>query len=278
MIVSVASGKGGTGKTTVAVNLALSQDKVQFLDCDVEAPNASIFLKPLIQEKKIVPFFIPRLIKEKCNFCKLCSKVCEWNAIAVIKDKWLFFPELCHSCSACWTLCPQNALEKEEKELGVIEKGKVGKIEFIHGKLTIGQTVAPPLIKQVKKEIRKGEDVIIDVAPGTSCPMVEAVRGTDFCLLVTEPTPFGLNDLTLAIGVVKELNIPFGVVINRFDVGDKKVENFCEKNNIPILLKIPLEERIAKYYSKGEVLVAKDEKWREKFKQLFQKIKEKVKK
>jgi len=278
MIVSVASGKGGTGKTTVAVNLALSQDKVQFLDCDVEAPNASIFLKPLIQEKKFVPFFIPRLIREKCNFCKLCSKVCEWNAIAVIKDKWIFFPELCHSCSACWTLCPQNALEKEEKELGVIEKGKVGKIEFIHGKLTIGQTVAPPLIKQVKKEIRKGEDVIIDVAPGTSCPMVEAVRGTDFCLLVTEPTPFGLNDLTLAIGVVKELNIPFGVVINRFDVGDKKVENFCEKNNIPILLKIPLEERIAKYYSKGEVLVAKDEKWREKFKQLFQKIKEKVKK
>jgi len=278
MILSVASGKGGTGKTTIATNLALSADNVQFLDCDVEAPNASIFLKPALEQIKPVYILLPELIEEKCNFCGLCSKICEWNAIAVVNKKWLFFPELCHGCGACWQLCPEKALKEAKKELGVVEKGRAGEIDFIQGKLTIGQAVAPPVIKAVKKEIDPAKDVIIDVAPGTGCPMVEAVKNSDFCLLVTEPTPFGLNDLVLAIGVLKELGIPFAVIINRSDIGDNKLNNFCEKNKIPVLLRIPLDRKIARAYSKGEPLVNYDHNWKDKFAQLFFHIKEKVKK
>ena len=278
MIISIASGKGGTGKTTVATNLALSvNDNIQFLDCDVEAPNASIFLKPVLEETKPVYYPFPQLIKEKCNFCGVCSKVCEWNAIAVVKEKWLFFPELCHGCGACWELCPEKALKRKEKVHGVIEKGKAGKIDFVQGKLTVGEAVPPPIIKAVKKEINKRKDVIIDVAPGTGCPMVEGVKESDFCVLVTEPTPFGFNDLVLAIEVLKELNIAFGVVINRSDVGDTRVDNFCEKNSIPIFLRIPLDREIARAYSRGEAIVNQDNGWKEKFSQLFQKIKQKDK-
>ncbi|MBE0478661.1 ATP-binding protein [Candidatus Aerophobetes bacterium] len=279
MILSVASGKGGTGKTTVATSLALSLDTdVQFLDCDVEAPNAYIFLKPLIVEKKPVYFSLPRLIEEKCSFCGLCSKVCEWNAIAVVNKKWLLFPELCHSCGACWQLCPEEALEKKGKELGVVEKGEAGKIDFAQGKLTIGQAISPLVIKAVKKEISPLKDVIIDVSPGTACSMVETVKGTDFCILVTEPTPFGFNDLVLAAGVLNELSIPCGVVINRYDVDYDKINNFCEKNKIPILARIPLDKKIAEAYSRGELFVSFDETWKKKFKQLFLNIKKKVKK
>ena len=278
MILSVASGKGGTGKTTVAINIALSVDNVQFLDCDVEAPNARIFLKPTLREKKPVYFSLPKLIEKKCNFCGLCSKVCEWNAIAVVNKKWLFFPELCHSCGACWHLCPEKALEKGKIKLGAIEKGKVGNIDFVEGKLTIGQAVAPPVIEAVKKEIDAKKNVIIDVSPGTACPMVAAVKKSDFCLLVTEPTPFGLNDLRLAVETLKKLHIPCAVVINRSDVGDNKVDIFCQKNNIPILLRIPLSIEIAKAYSKGEPLVNYDHNWKNTFKQLFSSIKKKVKK
>jgi len=277
MIISVASGKGGTGKTTVATNLALSLDAdVQFLDCDVEAPNASIFLKPTFVKRKPIYFPLPKLNEEKCTFCGLCSKVCEWNAIAVVNKKWLFFPQLCHGCGACWTLCPEKALEKAKKELGVVESGKAGKIDFIQGKLTVGQAVSPPVIKAVKKEIDPSKDVIMDVAPGTACPMVEAVKDTNFCLLVTEPTPFGFNDLVLAVGVLKELNIPHGVVINRCSIGDNKIDNYCEKNSIPIFLRIPLDEKIARAYSRGEPLVYLDPVWKDKFRQLFSSIKEKV--
>ena len=279
MIISVASGKGGTGKTTVATNLALSVDaNIQFLDCDVEAPNAALFLRPTLEETKPVYFSIPKLIEERCNFCGLCSKVCEWNAIACVNKKWLFFPQLCHGCGACWQLCPEKALEKTKKELGIIEKGKAGKIDFIQGKLTIGQAVSPPLIKAVKKEADPSRDIIIDVAPGTACPMVEAVKGSDFCLLVTEPTPFGFNDFVLAVAVLKELNVPHGVVINRSSIGDEKIDNFCEKNNIPIFLRIPLDKKIAKAYSEGKVLVNFDFNWKKKFNELFFKIKDKVKK
>lgn len=278
MILAIASGKGGTGKTTVAINIALAIENVQFLDCDVEAPNARIFLKPTLGGEKPVYFPLPKLIEKKCNFCGLCSKVCEWNAIAVINKKWLLFSELCHGCGACWHLCPEKALKKGKIKLGVIEKGKAGNIDFVEGKLTIGQAVAPPVIEAVKKEIDVRKNVIIDVSPGTACPMVEAVKNSDFCLLVTEPTPFGLNDLILAVETLKKLHIPCAVVINRSDVGDDKVDIFCQKNNIPILLRIPLSIEIARAYSKGEPLVNHYHNWKNTFKQLFSSIKEKVKK
>jgi len=169
-------------------------------------------------------------------------------------------------------------LVKTQKELGVVEKGKAGKIDFIQGKLTIGQAVSPPVIKAVKKEADLSKDVIIDVAPGTSCPMVEAVKDSDFCLLVTEPTPFGFNDLVLAVGVLKELQIPHGVIINRSSIGDDKVDSFCEKSNIPIFLRIPLDKKIARAYSEGKTLVDVDLSWRENFRSLFSKIKSEVKK
>jgi len=278
MIISVASGKGGTGKTTVAVNLALSLGKVQFLDCDVEAPNAALFLKPLIKEKHLVNLPLPQINEDKCDHCGKCAEVCEWNALAVLKDKVLLFPELCHSCGACWTLCPQKAIDHVDRELGIVEKGETGEIQFIHGRLTVGEAVVPPLIKAVKREIKKDGLVIIDSAPGTACPAVEAVKGTSFCLLVTEPTPFGLNDLKLAVEMVRGFDIPLGVVINRADVGDKEVEKYCRKEKIPVLMKIPLDRELAVLYSDGESIVNHRPEWKEKFIDLFNKIRELVKK
>ena len=278
MIISIASGKGGTGKTTIAVNLALSLGKVQFLDCDVEAPNAALFLKPLIKEKHLVNLPLPQINEDKCDYCGKCAEVCEWNALAVLKDKVLLFPELCHSCGACWTLCPQKAIDHVDRELGIVEKGETGEIQFIHGRLTVGEAVVPPLIKAVKREIEKDGLVIIDSAPGTACPAVEAVKGTNFCLLVTEPTPFGLNDLKLAVEMVRGFDIPLGVVINRADVGDKEVEKYCRKEKIPVLMKIPLDKELAVLYSDGESIVNHHPEWKERFIDLFDKIKELVKK
>ena len=278
MIISIASGKGGTGKTTIAVNLALSLGKVQFLDCDVEAPNAALFLKPLIKEKHLVNLPLPQINEDKCDYCGKCAEVCEWNALAVLKDKVLLFPELCHSCGACWTLCPQKAIDHVDRELGIVEKGETGEIQFIHGRLTVGEAVVPPLIKAVKREIEKDGLVIIDSAPGTACPAVEAVKGTNFCLLVTEPTPFGLNDLKLAVEMVRGFDIPLGVVINRADVGDKEVEKYCRKEKIPVLMKIPLDKELAVLYSDGESIVNHHPEWKERFIDLFDKIRELVKK
>ena len=279
MVISVASGKGGTGKTLVATNLALSlarEDRVQLLDCDVEEPDAHIFLKPIFNQSKSVFIPIPQVDEEKCNYCGQCAEVCAYNAIAVIKNKVLVFPELCHGCGACSYLCPEDAIAEVGREIGVVETGNSKGIEFIHGKLSIGEAMAPPIIREVKDHIVQGRTTIIDVAPGTSCPVVEAVKGSDFCLLVTEPTPFGLNDLTLAIEMVRELGVPCGVVLNRTGVGDKKVEDYCLKENIPILLQIPLDIEIARLYSRGIPLVEGITKYRETFLKLFHDIEQRA--
>ena len=275
MIISVASGKGGTGKTLVATNLALSlknQVGVQFLDCDVEEPNAHIFLKPVIERQETVSIPIPQVDEARCTFCGKCSEACTFNAIAVLKNKVLVFPELCHGCGVCSYICPEDAISEVERELGVAEVGYSGEVGFVQGRLTIGLAVAPPVIRRVKGHIDPKRVAIIDVCPGTSCPMVEAVKGSDFCLLVTEPTPFGLNDLTLAVEVTRKLDIPCGVVINRAGVGDNKVEEYCLKEGIPILLQIPLDIQIAQLYSKGVPLVEGMPEWRDAFIALFQGI------
>lgn len=275
MIISVASGKGGTGKTTVAVNLALSLENVQFLDCDVEEPNAHIFLKPQIKEQKKAYIPVPEIDGERCNYCGNCAKVCVYNAIAVVpgqegrKGATLVFSQLCHGCGACSALCPQGAIKEVDREIGVVESGNCGEIGFIHGKLNIGEAMSPPLIRQVKKHIDPKKTVIIDAPPGTSCPVIAAVKDSDFCILVTEPTPFGLNDLILAVEVLRKLEIPFGVVINRSDIGDEKVESYCNKNRIPVLMRIPFDREIAVLYSKGIPLIAKKEEYRKNFRDMF---------
>lgn len=275
MIISVASGKGGTGKTLVAVNLALTLSdvyRVQLLDCDVEEPNAHIFLHLATNRSEAVVIPVPRVDETKCTYCGRCAEVCVYNAIAVLKGKVLVFPELCHGCGACSYLCPESAISEAGREIGVVETGNSGNMEFIQGRLAIGEPMAPPIIKEVKKHIDRVGEVIIDVSPGTSCPVVEAVKGSDFCLLVTEPTPFGLNDLSLAVELVRKLQIPCGVIINRNGVGDEKVEQYCQEQGIPILLKIPLDRNIATLYSKGIPLITGMPEWRRVFVALFQNI------
>ena len=279
MIISIASGKGGTGKTLVATSLAISlkdNGKVQLIDCDVEEPNDHIFLKPTFTKKERVSIPIPKVDEEKCTHCGKCAEVCAYNAIAAMKKKVLVFPELCHGCGACSYLCPEDAISEIDKEVGVVEIGYSGSIQFAHGKLNVGEVMAPPVIRKVKELINPECTVIIDVSPGTSCPVVESIRGSDFCLLVTEPTPFGLNDLILAVEVLRKLDIPSGVVLNRVGVGDKKVEEYCLRENIPILLTIPLDTQIASYYSRGIPLVEGIPQWREHFLELFDKVNEKV--
>ena len=283
MKISIASGKGGTGKTTVAVNLALSLKNIQFLDCDVEEPNAHLFLKPTIQEKKPAFIPIPVVDEGKCNYCGRCAEVCTYNAIAVLplsnnkKGGILIFDHLCHGCGACSYLCPQKAIREVNREIGTIEIGNSGSIQFIHGKLNIGEALSPPLIKQVKEYINPTKTVIIDVPPGTSCPVVASVRGSDYCILVTEPTPFGLNDLILAVEVLRKLNIPFGVIINRADLGDEKTDSYCLKENIPILMRIPFKKEIASAYSKGISMVEAFPEYKKEFKELFRSIEDKIK-
>ena len=275
MIISIASGKGGTGKTLVATSLALSlkgRGNVQLLDCDVEEPNDPLLLKPAFTHSEPVFIPIPEVDESKCTYCGKCAEVCAYNAMAVMKEKVLVFPELCHGCGACSYLCPEKAISEKGKEIGVVESGHSDGVKFIHGKLTVGEAMAPPIIRKVKQLIDSEGTVIIDVSPGTSCPVVEAVKDSDFCLLVTEPTPFGLNDLVLAVEMVRKLDIPYGIVLNRVGVGDGKVEEYCSRGGIPVLLTIPLDTKIASFYSRGIPLVEGIPQWQENFLKLFDKM------
>lgn len=273
MIISIASGKGGTGKTTVATNLALSlQGDIQILDCDVEEPNAHLFIRPTIEDVKSIYTPIPDVDMEKCNLCGECQKICQFKAIVVIGKTVLPFPELCHSCGGCMEACPENAITEKGRELGAIESGKRNGLEFIHGKLRIGEAMSPPLIRKVREYTRPDALTIIDAPPGTSCPVIASIKGADFVLLVTEPTPFGLHDLKLAVGAVNILGIPFGLVINRSDMGDDRVREYADSIGLPILMEIPFDRRIAECYSRGDMIIEAMPEWKERFKGLFNKI------
>jgi MinD superfamily P-loop ATPase len=273
MIISVASGKGGTGKTTVATNLAVClEGDVQLLDCDVEEPNAHLFIRPHIQKVETITTPVPEVDLQKCTFCGKCAEICQFKAIAVLGTTVLTFHELCHSCRGCVRVCPENAISETGRELGIIEQGHRNGLDFVHGKLRVGEAMSPPLIRKVRQYARPNALTIIDAPPGTSCPVIASMKGADFVLLVTEPTPFGLHDLTLAVGAVRILGIPCGLVINRADMGDDRVWAYAKKEGLPILMEIPFDRRIAEAYSKGEMLVKVMPEWKERFLNLHQSI------
>jgi MinD superfamily P-loop ATPase len=264
MILTVASGKGGTGKTMVATSLALSlttanlKEPPLFMDCDVEAPNAHLFLHPAITERQEVGLLIPAVDEAKCTHCGKCAEVCQYHAIAVLGQKTLVFPQLCHGCGSCTAMCPEKAITETADRLGVIERGPADAgITFARGVLDVGKPMAVPVIRQLKKWAvpPPGQVVIRDAPPGTSCPVVETARGSNYLLLVTEPTPFGLHDLKLAVQVASQLGIPVGVVINRENSHYPVLDEFCTKNNLPVLLRIPFERAIAEGTAQGKTLI-----------------------
>lgn len=273
MIISVASGKGGTGKTTVSTNLAISIDQpVTLCDCDVEEPNAALFLHPNYDEHKTVSTFVPRIDEQRCTGCGECARICRFNALAVLGSKVLVFPELCHSCEGCLVVCPEKAISADSRELGTIDVGHRGQLTFIQGCMRIGEAMSPPLIRQVRSRAKPDDLVIIDAPPGTSCPAINAMKDSDFVLMVTEPTPFGLHDLQLAVEAVKLLGIPCGLVVNRADIGDRKLWDYAKRENLPILMEIPFDRRIAEVYSRGQMLVDEIPSWRTHFADLYRAI------
>ncbi len=287
MIIAVASGKGGTGKTTVATSLALSvtgdlgsrtevSAPVLFLDCDVEEPNAALFLKPALNGLEEVGILVPKVDLDRCVFCGRCAEVCVWHAIAVVGQKVLIFPELCHGCGSCTLNCPEGAMREVLHVMGRLESGRAGPIDFAHGILNVGEAMAVPIIRQLKaRHLAGGRQglAILDASPGTSCPVVETMRGADFVLLVTEPTPFGLHDLRLAVQVARdELGLPVGVVINRDGVGDRGVDDYCAAEGVPILMRIPLDRGIAAAISSGQALVEARPEYRPRFVELYEQV------
>lgn len=265
--IAVASGKGGTGKTTLAVNLAVTLaeggKKVHYQDCDVEEPNGHLFLKPVIESRTPVTVKVPVVSEDICDACRVCASVCEYKAIALIKDTVLIFPELCHSCGACRLFCPRDAIRETPREVGVVERGEGCGVVFTQGLLNIGQVAAPAVIQAVKQSKRGDDDiVIIDCPPGTSCTVIEAVKDADAVILVTEPTPFGLNDLKLAVEMTKALRKPFAVILNRCDIGDDAVQRYCFEADIPIVITIKNDRRIAEAYATGGLVYRLDEELR----------------
>jgi len=255
--ITIASGKGGTGKTTVAANLAyvIGQNgaSIHFVDCDVEEPNGHIFLKPEIERTRTVGVPTPEVNRELCTGCGECGKMCKYGAIVIVQKTVLTFPTLCNGCGGCALVCPEDAISEIPRDVGIIEEGIAGEVRFSHGILNVGEARATPIIRELTRD-PLGKTVIFDAPPGTSCPVVESVRKADFVVLVTEPTPFGLNDLGLAVGMVRELEKPFAVVINRADTGDNSVNDYCAEQGIPVPLEIPDSREIAEAYSRGELI------------------------
>lgn len=276
MKIAVASGKGGTGKTSVAVNLALSLGKVQVLDCDVEEPNVHILLRPKVEETFPVELLVPKILEERCDYCGECAKFCQFNALFVAGETAMVFPELCHSCGGCSIVCPRDAIVEEPRQIGRILKGRAGEIDLVYGEINVGEALAVPIIAAVKNHSDEKRMVILDSSPGSACPLVETVHGVDFCLLVTEPTPFGLHDLKIAVEVTQLLSIPMGVVVNFAGIGDRGVYEFCEEQGIPVMMEIPFDRRIAELYSKGIPFVEEMPEWKQKFKDLVGQIEEMV--
>jgi MinD superfamily P-loop ATPase len=274
---SILSGKGGTGKTTLAVNLALALKNVQLLDADVEEPNDYLFISPEIesQEAESVMRLIPEVNDDKCTACRKCVDFCEYNALAMMLDNVMVFEEVCHSCGGCKIVCPETAITEKEKELGKLRHDLQSDLDFWQGELNTKEEKAVPVIEKLKTKVDQKKKVIIDSPPGTTCPTIEAITDTDFTIVVTEPSPFGLHDLKMVIEMLNDIEQPFAVVINRAESdSDYLIEDYCQKEGIKIMLKIPFSRRIAELYSEGIPFVKQIEGWQKKLQQLYQKIRE----
>ena len=270
--IAVASGKGGTGKTTIATNLAASAGvPLCLLDCDVEEPNAHIFIAPESLKSETARVMVPQVDPDACDGCGECQKVCRFNAIAVT-GKPMFFNELCHGCGACVYACPREAIHEAQVPVGVVESGTRGEICFAHGRLNIGEIKSPPLIKIVREKAEEHDTVLIDSPPGAACPVVAAVNNADYCVLVAEPTPFGMHDLKIAFELVEAIGIPTGLVINRSDTGDDRARRFAEEHGIPVLAEIPYDRGLAETYSTGGLISEASEKYRDIFAALWKRI------
>ena len=257
----------------MATNLAVSiGSNVQLLDCDVEEPNSHLFINPVFEHTETITTPVPEVDESKCTLCGKCAEICQFKAIIVIGNTVLPFEELCHSCGGCMKVCPEDAIKEKGRVLGIIQKGRRNGLEFINGTLRVGEAMSPPLIRKVREFSNQVGVTIIDAPPGTSCPVIASMKGADFVLLVTEPTPFGLHDLKLAVEAVKILGIPCGLVINRSDMGDDKVRTYAGQESIPIMMEIPFDRRIAEAYSRGELIVEHMPGWRERFIELYRSI------
>jgi len=272
MIISVLSGKGGTGKTLISVNLAAVLDNVQYLDCDVEEPNGFIFLKPQLRGKEAVKVKNPIVDIEKCLACGQCVKACQFNSLALVKEKVIIFSKLCHSCGACLLVCPAQAITEIDREIGFVEEGTMGDLACYQGKLQVGEPMAIPIIKQLKTKINGQRNVILDCPPGSSCSVVNSIEGSDYCILVTEPTPFGFHDLQIAVSLVRKMGIPFGVIINKNQLGSNIILNYCQKEEIQILGAIPFSKEIARIYSEGKLLANHGHYWNRYFRDLAHQV------
>ena len=277
MIIAIASGKGGTGKTTVATNLAVALEApVRLLDCDVEEPNAHIFLKPENEMRTTVTTMVPEVDLNRCTGCGVCDEICQFSAIVQMGKAVLTFPEMCHSCEGCLMACPEGAISAGTRELGYLIKGNIGPVDLVYGSLRVGEAMSPPLIDRVKKEMDDRLINIIDSPPGTSCPVISALTGADYVVLVTEPTPFGLNDLVLAVETVRAMGLPFGIVINRCDAGTDDTRQYARREDIPILLEIPDRRDIAENYSRGIPVCQAIPDLKQQFKKLITDIQQKI--
>ncbi len=266
MKIAVLSGKGGTGKTTVSASLAFALDSCQYIDCDVEEPNGAIFLKPVLQETHEVKVPVPEVDPAKCNGCGNCARACQFHALAVIKDKVLLFAEICHHCGACRLSCPAGAIQEAHRVIGVVEAGTGG--TFLHGRLNIGEPISIPVIRELKQRMANHLPVVLDCPPGASCQVVQTIDGCDYCILVTEPTPFGLHDLKIAVELVKKMKIPYGVVINKATGDQRMIQEFCKENGIEVLMEIPFSREVAENYSKGILPVQADPAWISRFQEV----------